>query len=328
MTRLGFQIPNFTFPGVPDDRLFERVVTMAQAAESAGFDTVMVMDHFYQLPMLGPPDASMLECYAVLSALATRTERIRLSALVSGNTYRNPAHLAKIVTTLDLISGGRAQLGIGAGWFEEEHTALGFPFPSLGERLDRLEEALEIITAMFRGERPTFKGRFYNVEEAINSPAPLQAGGPPILIGGSGEKRTLRLVARFANDSNLTCAPAEIPRKIEALERHCKDLDRDPSTVTKSWLGSFVIAPTMEAAEAARNRFLAERGMNWDTLPEQVRTVIERSLVVGDPDSVLGFVQEKIIGAGLDGVIANLPANGHEPEIIALAGETLRKAVG
>ena len=321
-------MPNFTFPDVPDDRLFERIVTLARAAEGAGFDTVMVMDHFYQLPALGPPDASMLECYAVLSALAARTERIRLSALVTGNTYRNPAHLAKIVTTLDLISGGRAQLGIGAGWFEEEHTGLGFPFPSLRERLDRLEEALEIITAMFRGERPTFKGRFYQVEEAINSPAPLQAGGPPILIGGSGEKRTLRLVARFANDSNLTCAPAEIPRKIEALERHCKDLDRDPSTVTKTWLGSFVIAPSMEAAEAARNRFLAERGMNWDTLPEQVRTAIERNLVVGDPDSVLGFVQEKIIGAGLDGVIANLPANGHEPEIIALAGETLRKAVG
>lgn len=328
MTRLGFQIPNFTFPGVPDDRLFERVVTMARAAEDAGFDTVLVMDHFYQLPLLGPPDAPMLEGYATLCALAARTERIRLSALVTGVTYRNPAHVAKIVTTLDLISGGRAQLGIGAGWFEPEHVGLGFDFPPLRERLERLEEALEIITAMFRGERPTFAGRFYRVEGAINSPPPLQPGGPPILIGGNGEKRTLRLAAKYANDSNLTCAPEEIPRKLEALERHCADLGRDPGEITKTWLGSVIVEPTLREAEATRNRFLEGRGMNWDTLPDEIRERIDQSVLVGDPDRLLGFVQEKLIGAGLDGVIVNLPANGHEPDAIALVAETLHKAVG
>ncbi len=328
MTRLGFQIPNFTFPGVPDGELFERVASMAVAAEEAGFDTVLAMDHFYQLPMLGPPDNAMLECYALLSALAPRTKRVRLSSLVTGNTYRNPAHLAKLVTTLDIVSGGRAQLGIGAGWFEPEHVGYGFEFPPLGERLDRLAEALEIIAPMLRGERPTLEGRYYTVRDAINSPPPLQTGGPPILIGGNGEKKTLRLVAKFASDSNLTCSPDEIPRKLEALEGHCADVGRDRSTITVTWLGSLVLAPTTGEAEAARNAFLAQRGMKWDDLPEEVRSNIARMLVVGDPDTVAGFVQDRLLGQGLDGVIVNMPANGHDPEMVALAGETLRKALG
>lgn len=327
MTRLGFQIPNFTYPGVEHSELFDTVARSASAAEAAGFDTVLVMDHFYQLPALGPPENEMLEAYGVLSALAPRTERVMLSALVSGNCYRNPAHLAKIVTTLDIVSGGRAQLGIGAGWFEPESIGLGFEFPSLGERLDQLEEALKIISAMFRGERLSLDGRFYKTHEVINSPPPLRPGGPPILIGGNGEKRTLRLVAEYASDSNLTCPPEEIPRKLAALARHCADFDRDPATISKTWLGSLVMAPTTDEAEQLRNQFLAARGMDWNALPDAVREMVRKAILLGDPDTVGEFVQTQLIGQGLDGVIVNLPANGHDPEAVALAGETLRKAI-
>ena len=328
MTRLGLQIPNFTYPGVAPEDLFERVAAQAAHAETVGFDTVLVMDHFYQLPALGPPENEMLEAYTLLGALAARTRSARLSALVTGNTYRNPAMLAKQVTTLDVISGGRAKLGIGAGWFEPEHIGYGFDFPPLGERLSRLEEALEIIHPMLRGERPTRHGRFYRAENAINSPAPLTLGGPPILIGGNGERRTLRLVARFADESNLTCTPDEIPRKLEALERHCADLSRDRSEIKVSWLGSLVIGRSHEEAEKLRNDFLARRGMIWGNLPPQVQESISRMLVVGGPDEVGEHVQRKIIGPGLDGIIVNLPVNGWQLESVSMAAETLKKALG
>src|SRR5215211_6170210 len=153
MIRCALQIPNFTYPGVGPDELFERVSDIAVTAEHAGFDTILVMDHFYQLPMLGAPDEYMLEGYMLLSALAARTESVQLATLVTGNTYRNPPHLAKIITALDVVSKGRAVLGIGCGWFEEEHTAYGFHFGTFGERFDRLEEALQIIKPMLAGER-------------------------------------------------------------------------------------------------------------------------------------------------------------------------------
>ena len=266
MTRFGLQIPNFRH-AAPDAEMFDHTAERATAAERGGFDSVWVMDHFWQLPALGGPDEPILEAYTLLGALAARTRRVRLATLVTGNTYRNPALLAKIVTTLDVISGGRALLGIGAGWFEPEHLGYGFEFPPIRERLERVDEALSIIVPMFRGEKPSVTGRFYRTHEALNSPAPVQPGGPPILIGGSGEKRTLRLVAKYADESNLTCAPAEIPRKLEALAGHCRDLGRDPRSIGKSWLGSFILAPTHEQAEALRNDFLARRGMRWESLP-------------------------------------------------------------
>ena len=156
MKLLGFQIPNFTFPGIPDDRLFEHIAGLATTAERAGFDAVFVMDHFYQLPNIGPRTDPMLEAYSVLSGMAARTSRIRLGALVTGVTYRNPALLAKIVTTLDVVSSGRAILGIGAAWNEDEHNGYGFEFPPVGERLSRLEEAVQICRLMFTEEEATF----------------------------------------------------------------------------------------------------------------------------------------------------------------------------
>jgi F420-dependent oxidoreductase-like protein len=327
-TRIGFQIPNFSFPGVSDAELFEQVAAMAVQAEDSGFDTVLAMDHFYQLPMLGPPDWNMFEVYTLLGALAARTRRVRLGCLVSGNTYRNPALLAKIITSLDVISGGRALAGLGAGWFELEHAGYGFDFPPLRERLDRLEEALQIIKPMLAGDRPSFEGRFYRTREAINRPAPLQTGGPRILIGGAGERRTLRLVAEYADESNLPCSADELPCKLEALERHCSDVGRERASVGVTWLTSLVVAPTTAAAEAARNAMLARRGMDWNTLPDQLKDGISRALVLGDPDSVCEQIQTRVVDVGLDGVIVNLPADGHDLERVALAGETLRKVLG
>lgn len=326
-TRLGFQIPSFTFPDVPDDALFDRVSDMAQKAEESGFDTIFVMDHFYQLPMLGPPEWNMFEAYTLLGALAARTQRARLGTLVTGNTYRNPALLGKIVTSLDVISGGRAVLGIGTGWFEQEHDAFGFRFGSLGERFDRIEEALAILKPMLRDERPNLDGRFYTARDTINRPASLQPGGVPLMIGGAGEKRTLRLVAEHADESNLPCPVDEVPRKLEALERHCQAVGRDRSTIGVSVLVSLVIAPTTAEAETARNGLLARRGLDWNTLPDAMRAGISRALVLGDPDTVAEFVQRKVLDAGLDGLIVNLPANGHELETLALAGQTLGKVL-
>jgi F420-dependent oxidoreductase-like protein len=325
MTRLALQLPNFTFPGVSDAQLFERVASAAATAEEAGFDTVFVMDHFYQLPMLGPPQSNMLEAYTLLGALAARTRRARLGTMVTGNTYRNPALLAKIVTTLDVVSGGRAVCGIGTGWFELEHEGYGFDFPPIGERMDRLEEALQILRPLLHGERSSFSGRHYRTRDAINSPAPLQRGGIPILIGGGGEKRTLALVARYAEESNLPCAPEEIPRKLEALAGHCARAGRRREDVAVSWLGSVILAPTTAKAEAARDEFLRQRGMDYARLPDVIRERVDAALVLGDPDTVSERLARDVLGRGVDGLVVNLPANGHEPDAVRLAGETLGK---
>ncbi len=324
---MALQIPNFTYPNTPPAQLFERIAGAARAGEAAGFDAVFVMDHFYQLPMLGPIHHEMLEAYPLLGALATQTSRVRLGTLVAGNTYRNPAHFAKIVTTLDVVSRGRAILGIGAGWFEPEHQGYGFDFPPIGERLSRLDEALQIIRPMLRSEKPTFEGRYYRTHEALNVPAPIQPGGPAILIGGTGEQRTLKLVARYADESNWTCPPEEFPRKLEALDKHCAAVGRKRSDINVTWLASLLVAPTMEAAEKLRDEYLRARGMDWSVLPPAVRERIAAAIVLGDPDTVGEFVRTRVVDQGLDGIIVNLPATGHEPEAVELAARTLKAAL-
>src|SRR2546423_12604906 len=188
----GFHMPNYTFPGVPDDRLFDHVVEQARAAEAAGFDLVTVMDHLYQIRGIGPETDPMLEAYTTLAALATQTKKVKLGTLVTGVTYRNPALLAKEVTTLDVISKGRAILGIGAAWNEDEHLGYGFEFPPIARRMDRLEEAVTIAKLMFTEERPSFDGKFFRIGRALNLPRPIQPGGPKILIGGGGEAPALQ----------------------------------------------------------------------------------------------------------------------------------------
>src|SRR5436190_804049 len=189
-------------------------------------------------------------------------------------------------TYRDVISNGRAFLGIGAAWFDVEHSALGVEFPPVKERFERLEEALQICRAMFRGERPSFEGKHYRVNDVINSPAPITAGGPPIMIGGSGEKKTLRMMAQYAEMANFTAGYDEIPRKLEVLAGHCADVGRDIDTINKTPLGSIILGNTMEEAEAKRTALLQERGMPpWDQLDDSIKAMIGARFVVGDPDA-------------------------------------------
>jgi F420-dependent oxidoreductase-like protein len=235
VTRLGLQIPSFTFPGVADADLFETIAGIAMTADNSGFDSLWLMDHLYQIEVVGPREDPMLEAYTLLGALAARTSEIALGTMVTGVTYRNPALLAKIVTTLDIISSGRAILGIGAAWNDDEHAGYGYDFPTAKERLDRLEEALQIIPAMFTEETPSFVGRHYRVQEVLNNPKPVR-GRIPVLIGGGGEKRTLRLVAQYGDACNLFGGPDDVRHKLDVLERHCADVGRDPAEITKTVL--------------------------------------------------------------------------------------------
>ena len=316
MLRLGLQIPNFTYPGVPDGELFDRVADIAVTAEQAGFDSIWVMDHFYQIPNVGQRTEPMLESYTLLSGIAARTSRAVLGTMVTGVTYRNPALLAKLVTTLDIVSSGRAILGIGAAWNEDEHRGYGFDFPSAGERLGRLEEAVQICRGMFTQEEFTFQGRFYRTNGALNFPRPVRPGGIPILIGGSGERRTLRLVATYADACNLFGDVATIRHKLEVLQRHCKEVGRDPSEITKTRLGTLVIAGTQAEAQRKAEAHWKRRG---------VIEAWRSSYIVGDPDGVAEQVRT-YFEAGLDGLFFNMP-DAYDLETVALAGKTLTSAV-
>ena len=231
--RLGFQIPNFSY-GTGVEQLFPTVIAQAREAESAGFDSVFVMDHFYQLPMLGSPDQPMLEAYTALGALATATERVQLGTLVTGNTYRNPTLLAKVITTLDVVSAGRAILGIGTGWFELEHDQLGYEFGTFTDRFNRLDEALQIILPMLKGERPTFSGKWYRAENALANPR--YRDHIPLMIGGSGEKKTIPLAARHFDHLNVIAGFDELPGKVKIVRERCEEIGRDPATLETSML--------------------------------------------------------------------------------------------
>jgi F420-dependent oxidoreductase-like protein len=324
MTRLGYQIPNFTYPGVGPDQLFDRVAAQAKEADGSGFDTVLVMDHFYQLPQLGDPDQYMLECYALLAALARETSSVRLSALVTGNTYRNPAVLAKTVTTLDVVSNGRGQLGIGAGWFELEHDAFGIEFGTFTDRFEKLEEALQIIVPMLRGERPSLDGERYAVRDAMNEPPPVSR--IPVMIGGSGERKTLRMVAQYADESNLICAPEDLGRKLDALAGHCDALGRDRSEITVSWQRTACIAPTADEAKADLVAYFGRRGLDLSSMSDDEQAVWLANFVWGDPDTV-GEKFAELLRPGIDGFTVNLPANGHVEGRVELLGQTLAPLV-
>lgn len=314
MTTFGLQLPNFTFPGVPDDEMFEHVARLAVAGEEAGFDSLWVMDHFWQLPPLGGPTQPMLEGYTLLGGLAARTERAKLGTLVTGVTYRNPALLAKMVTTLDIVSGGRAILGVGAAWFEEEHQALGFEFPPAGERLDRLEEALQICRAMFTDEAPTFSGKHYRIDKALNVPRPIQTNGPRIMVGGSGERRTLRLVAKYGDMCNINGSPDTVRHLLDVLDQHCADVGRDPSEITRTRLGSLFLSSSPEDAEQTSGFLRDAAGAEF----------AER-FTVGEPAAVVDQVSA-LVDAGLDGLIFNMPFA--DAETVRRAGELLVSRFG
>jgi F420-dependent oxidoreductase-like protein len=304
--RLGYQIPNFSYPDTPVDKLFPTVIAQAREAEAAGFDTVLVMDHFYQLPGIGAPENAMLEAYTTLGALATATSTIQLSTLVTGNTYRNPPMLAKTVTTLDVVSGGRAILGIGAGWFEKEHHDYGYEFGTFTQRFERLEEALQIIGPMLRGEAPTFSGEWYHVENALNNPRLRPA--IPIMLGGSGEQKTFRLAARFADHMNIICNRQDIPRKVAALRERCLEIGRDPATLPTSYLAMVIMTEPGDRARAV-----------LDQVPPDRR---DRAFA-GSPGEVAQALQTEVLDQGIDGLTINMIVNGHEPGVVTMAGQSL-----
>ncbi len=309
----GFHMPNYTFPGVANNRLFDHLVKQARAAEAAGFDLVTVMDHFYQIRGVGPETEPMLEAYTTLAALAAQTTRVKLGTLVTGVTYRNPALLAKEVTTLDVISGGRAILGIGAAWNEDEHRGYGFEFPPIGKRMDRLDEAVQIARLMFTQERPSFEGTYYRIERVLNVPRPIQEGGPKILIGGGGEKRTLRILAKHGDIGHWFGAPLEeLKRKKDVFEEHCAAVGRNPSEVM-ILLGVGLVL--------AENEGQAKRIM--EALPPERRAMVRVATKIDQAAELLG----PYLDAGFAGFTFNNPTLPN-PERIAFAGELIKTLRG
>jgi F420-dependent oxidoreductase-like protein len=308
---LDLHLPNFNYPGVGPDGLFEKLAEIARTAEESGFSSITVMDHLHQIRGVGPRTNNMLEGNTILAGLAARTSRINLGLLVGGVTYRNPALMAKITTTLDIISGGRAFLGIGAAWFEEEHDAYGIAFPPLRERFERLEDALRIARAMFTQPESSVEGKHHSTRDVLNIPQPLR-GDIPIVIGGSGERKTLRFVARYADGCNVFGDVDRVKHLMGVLRGHCDDAGRDPAEVTKTRNGVVFAAPTHE--EAQRKAAAAiERGMP----EERVRSVG----LVGDPDG-LGEQAQAFLDAGLDGLTFSI-SDVHDLDTVALAGRTL-----
>src|SRR5512140_2070606 len=247
--KIGLQVPNFTWPGGPQE-IRGKLAEIAQTADEAGFSSLWVMDHFFQIGRpnnpggLGPPEDEMLEGYSTLSYLAGFTKKVSLGTMVSGVIYRYPGILIKTVTTLDVLSGGRAYLGIGAAWNEREAHGLGVPFPPPGERLERLEETLQIARQMWSDDNGPYNGKYYQLAETLCNPQPLSKPHPPILIGGMGEKKTLRLVAQYADACNifLSMGLDIVRQKLDVLKKHCEALGRDYAEIEKTTLGTVHLA--------------------------------------------------------------------------------------
>lgn len=256
---IGLQVPSFMFPGGPEQigPVFGR---MARDADQAGLRSFWVMDHFFQIGAVGPPEEPMLEGYAALSYAAALTERITLGTMVTGVVYRHPGILVKTVTTLDVLSGGRAWLGIGAAWNDEESRGLGIPFPPTAERFERLEETLQLAHQMWKGDEAAYEGRHFTLERPLNSPPALRRPHPPILVGGTGEKKTLRFVAKYADACNIFDSD-ELPHKLQVLRDHCVREGRDYADIEKTSLTFFRSAPSVDQAVDTVGR-LAEQGVD------------------------------------------------------------------
>jgi F420-dependent oxidoreductase-like protein len=309
---LSLHLPNFNHPDTPPEALFEKLAAIAVAAEESGFSSITVMDHLHQIPGVGPRTNYMLEGNTILAGLAARTSRVSLGLLVAGVMYRNPALHAKITTTLDVISGGRAVHGLGAAWFEEEHRAYGFGFPPLRERFEHLEDALRIARAMFTQDEPTVEGRHHSVRDILNNPRPLR-GDIPIMVGGSGERKTLRLVARYADACNLFGDPERLRHLVGVLERHCEDVGRDPGEITKTGMARIVMADTEEEARRWLDELTGGEGGT--------------TFIAGTPERVAEQVQERL-DAGIDGITLSLPGQVHDLDVVRRVGETIGPLVG
>jgi F420-dependent oxidoreductase-like protein len=309
--QLDLHLPNFNYPRVEPEAAFDKLVEIATTAERAGFSALTVMDHYHQIPPVGPPENWMFEGNTILAGIAARTESIALGMLVGGVTYRNPAQHAKITTTLDVVSGGRAYHGIGAAWFEGEHVAYGFGFPPLRERFERLEDHLRIARAMFTEEQATVEGTHHSVTGAYNNPKPLR-GDIPIVVGGSGERKTLRMVAQYADGCNFFGDPERARHLLGVLDGHCERLGRDPAEITKTaMMSSLAIGRTQDEVERKIAR-MREIGISDSRIA---------AAPIGGPERIIELAHA-YRDAGIEGVTVSLP-DVHDPEAIALAGETL-----
>lgn len=314
MTYLGLHLNRLVYP--PGHDLWTTATDIARTAEDAGFDGIWVLDHVVQGGHAGTPAEPLPEAYTVLAALASLTSTVELGALVTPVTFRSAAVLAKMVTTLDVVSRGRAVLGLGAGWNEPEHAAYGLGFPSLGVRHDILEEVVQACRLMFTETSPTFTGRHVQLSAATNLPRPVRPTGPPILVGGNGEKRALRTVARYADRCCLPkhTPPSSVRRKLSILDRHCEEAGRDPAEVLRLRKRAMIIDADARTAE----RLAAEVRERWGESPE----VFAGMVYVGTPDQVA----EQFAGdlaMGFDGVIIDVERD-YETDRVRLAADALR----
>ena len=300
--KLGLQVPVFTYPQ-GQEQLGDMFGLIAERAERAGLYSLWVMDHFFQIGFAGPPEMEMLEGWSALAFAAGRTNRIKLGTMVTGITYRHPGLLVKTATTLDVLSHGRAYLGIGAAWNEEEHMGLGVPFPPLAERFERLEETLQIARQMWSGNEAPFAGKHYQLQRPLNSPQAVRKPHPPILIGGGGEKKTLRLVAKYGDACNLFSGFGEdaLEHKLKVLREHCEAEGRPYEAIEKTSLSTFALTRdgrdgTFSPAQAIEHfASLAERGIDqaifslqnvseietFDLLANEVVPAAEKMAVAG-----------------------------------------------
>ena len=282
--RFGLQKPIFTFDykGHETSQIVDSITKLATSAENNGFDSFWVMDHFHQIPMIGKPEEPMLESWTTLSVLAGLTTKIKLGTLVTGIIYRHPTILAKIAATLDVLSKGRLFMGIGAAWNEDESHAYGIHFPPANERLSRLEEAIQIIRKMWTEEPySSFNGKYYQIHNAYCNPKPIQKPSPPILVGGSGERKTLKIVAKYADACNLFGSPETVKGKLNILKEHCKSVGRDYDSILKTKLGVIVIDDDTQMAEKKIKQIF--KGM-----PEEQ---IREFAICGTPEDVLKQIE-------------------------------------
>jgi F420-dependent oxidoreductase-like protein len=306
MIKFGLQHPSFTYDGEGGE-IFQTLKKTVSYAEESGFDSFWVMDHFLQIPQVGKLEEPMLEGWSTISALAPVTRKIRVGTLVTGNIYRNPAVLAKMGATVDVLSNGRLFMGIGAGWFETEANAYGIPFYTVPERLKRLEEALQIIKGMWNSDRFSFRGKYYRISEALCYPKPIQKPCPPILVGGSGEKVTLKLVAKYGDACNLVGGPKTLKAKLEKLKEHCKTVGRDYDDILKTKLGHLIIGE--DDKEVA---LMVQRHRQPGLTDEQYNEWV----TYGTPGQVVRKIHE-LVNAGLQYLIFNA-AYGNEERVLKL----------
>jgi F420-dependent oxidoreductase-like protein len=312
MIKFGLQHPCFTYDGMGNE-VFETIKKRAQYAEENGFDSIWMMDHFFQIPNVGRLDEPMFEAWTTLSALTQVTHRMKLGTLVTGNIYRNPALLAKMAATVDLISNGRLFMGIGAGWFETEAVAYDIPFYTVPERLKRLDEALQIIHGMWTTPSFSFQGKYYRIKDALCIPKPVQKPHPPLLIGGGGEQVTLKIVARHGNACNFFGGPQTIRKKLERLRQHCEAVDRDYDEILKTKLGHLIIGTNPQEVS-----FMVKRHRRPGLTDEQY----SESVVYGTVEQVVAKIQESI-DAGIQYMIFNLDFPNEEKALKLLAEKVM-----